>query len=120
MKNQPFTQKLANAIAGIRFTFNTERNFRTHTLLGTLLIIVMLIVQPTLIWWALMLLCIGLVLAAELANTAIETLADHLHPDLHPAIGKVKDIMAGMVLVMSMAAALVGLLAIIDRYAGYG
>ena len=116
MKNQPFAQKFANAIAGIRFTFETERNFRVHIVLGSVLILVMLFVQPTLIWWALLLLCIGLVLAAELANTAIETLADHLHPELHPAIGKVKDIMAGMVLVTSIASALVALLAIIDRY----
>ena len=113
MKDQPFRQKLANAWAGICFTFRSERNFRTHTLVAVVLLAFMAIVQPTAVWWALILLCIGLVMAAELANTAMETLIDHLHPDIHPQIGKVKDIMAGMVLVMSLASLLVGLLALV-------
>ena len=37
----------------------------------------------------------------EMANTAIETLADHLHPGQHPEIGVVKDVAAGAVLVAS-------------------
>ncbi len=114
MKNQAIHKKLANAFAGIHFTFQTENNFRIHTLVAGLLVVLMIIVQPSLTWWALLLLSIGLVFAAELANTAIETLADHLHPDLHPSIGKVKDIMAGMVLVLSITAGLVGVLAFFD------
>jgi len=47
-----------------------------------------------------------------LANSSIEALTDHLHPEQHPAIGKVKDIAAGMVLIMSVAAVIVGILAI--------
>ena len=43
-------------------------------------------------------------LAAELFNTAIESLADHLHPEQHPAIKVVKDCAAGAVLVASVAA----------------
>jgi len=53
-----------------------------------------------------------LVLAAELLNSSIEALADHLHPEQHSAIGKVKDMAAGMVLIMSVAAVIVGILAI--------
>ena len=68
--------------------------------------------QPAAIWWALIILSIALVLAAELVNSAIEALSDHLHPDIHPSIGKVKDMLAGMVLVVSIAAAIIALLAI--------
>ena len=39
---------------------------------------------------------------AELANTALETLADHLHPDHHPEIGVAKDVAAGAVLVATL------------------
>jgi diacylglycerol kinase (ATP) len=54
-------------------------------------------------------LAVGLVLVAEMANTAIETLADHLHPGQHPEIGVVKDVAAGAVLVASLVAVVVGL-----------
>ncbi|MDX9718698.1 MAG: diacylglycerol kinase [Thauera sp.] len=51
-------------------------------------------------------------LVVELANSAMETLADHLHPEIHPVIGKVKDMLAGMVLVMSLGAAVVAMIAL--------
>ena len=37
-----------------------------------------------------------------------------MHPEIHPAVGKVKDIMAGMVLSLSILAAIIGLLALVD------
>lgn len=117
MKNQSVTQKLNNAWNGISYTFKTENNFRFHCYSAATVIIFFFFLQPALIWWALILICIGLVIAAELANTAIENLVDHLHPEMHSAIGKVKDIMAGFVLSVSILAALVGLLAIIDTLA---
>ena len=61
-------------------------------------------------------LCIGLVIAAELLNSALEALIDHLHPEIHPAIGRAKDVLAGMVLVLSITAAVVGALAVADRF----
>jgi diacylglycerol kinase (ATP) len=36
-----------------------------------------------------------LLLAVEALNTSVEMLCDHLHPQHHPAIGKVKDVAAG-------------------------
>ena len=44
------------------------------------------------------------VISAELFNTAIEHLADHLHPEIHPSIRIVKDCAAAAVLVSSVAA----------------
>ena len=46
--------------------------------------------------WCLQLIVIGLVLVAEAANTAIEELADFVHPEFHIKIGLVKDIAAGI------------------------
>ncbi len=45
--------------------------------------------------WMLQLLIIGLVLVAEAMNTAIEKVADFIHPDYHEKIGFIKDIAAG-------------------------
>ena len=60
--------------------------------------------------WALLVLAIGLVLAGEAANTALEALADRVAPDHHPLVGKAKDAAAGAVLIASLAAAVLGLL----------
>ena len=58
--------------------------------------------------WTVLLLCIGVVLGAEVANSAIERLADAVRPERDPAIRDVKDLAAGGVLVVSVAAAAVG------------
>lgn len=113
MKNQSFPKKLRNAFSGIRFAWTEERNFRLHVVLGFAALVVFALVRPAALWWAL----IVLVLAAELVNSAIEALTDHLHPELHPVVGKVKDMLAGMVLVMSVGAAIVAMIAL---YASLG
>ena len=114
MKNQPFLNKLQNACAGIRWAWIAERNFRTHIVLGGLTLMLFSWLQPTAFWWALIILCITLILAAELINSAIEALIDHLHPELHVTVGQVKDMLAGMVLVLSVGAAVVAGLALYE------
>lgn len=117
MKNQHFKHKLLNAWNGIRYAWDQEDNFRAHIFLGAAAFVFFLFVQPVLFWWGLIILCITLILAAELANSAIEALIDHLHPQLHPSIGQVKDMLAGMVLVLSVGAVVIALLALLDTWA---
>ena len=45
--------------------------------------------------WMIQFLAIGMVLVAEAVNTAIEEVADFIHPDYHKKIGLIKDIAAG-------------------------
>jgi undecaprenol kinase len=56
------------------------------------------------------------VLAMELVNTAVEHLADHLHPDQHPRIKIVKDCAAAAVLVTSLGALCVAVAFVIDQW----
>lgn len=46
-------------------------------------------------------------LAAEALNTSIEMLCDHLHPQKHPAIGKVKDVAASATALTEVGGAVV-------------
>lgn len=112
MKNQSFPKKVRNALSGIGFAWAEERNFRIQVFFGAVTFVVFSIVRPSAFWWALIVLCVALVLVAELVNSAIEALSDHLHPQLHPVVGKVKDMLAGMVLVMSTGAVIVALIAL--------
>ena len=62
------------------------------------------------------------ILAAELLNTAIETLADRVEPELDPFIGRAKDLGAAAVFILSVAAILLAaclLLAFFQGGAGF-
>ncbi|CAI2934434.1 protein of unknown function [Aminobacter niigataensis] len=49
-------------------------------------------------------------MAAELFNSALETLVDRLHPEIHPEIRVVKDMAAAAVLLICLGASVIGLL----------
>ena len=103
-KNQPFTRRLGFALNGLRVAWRTESSFRIHLVATVAVIAALLWLRPSALWWAAVALAVAAVLAAELANSAVEYLADHLHPDEHPEIKLVKDCMAGAVLVASLGA----------------
>lgn len=60
--------------------------------------------------WMFQVLAIGLVMAAEGLNSAIEAIADFVHPDFHNKIGHIKDIAAGAVFFAAIAAVIIGIL----------
>lgn len=68
--------------------------------------------------WCIVVLCFGLVLAAEGFNTAIERLVDLVSPDFHPIAGDVKDVAAGAVLICAIVSAIVGLIVFIPYLFG--
>jgi diacylglycerol kinase len=110
MKNRRFATRFGYAIGGIRLVFAREESFRSQCLLALAATLFTLALRPGPIWWALLALSIAMVLALELANSALEYLLDHLHPDLADEIGAAKDSAAAAVLVASLAAVAVGAL----------
>ncbi|SFX89377.1 diacylglycerol kinase (ATP) [Janthinobacterium lividum] len=104
MKNQSFFKRMGFALQGISAAFRLESSFRLQCLAALMVLIVLCWYKPALMWWALLLLNCGLILAAELFNTALEHLIDHLHPSLHPSIKIAKDCAAGAVLLLSLTA----------------
>jgi diacylglycerol kinase (ATP) len=108
LKNQPFGVRLRFALAGLAHALRTERSLRTQLAALLVACIVLLRLRPEPLWWALVALAAGGVLAAELFNTALERLADHLHPQVHEGIRIAKDCAAGAVLLASLAALGVG------------
>lgn len=101
-------QSFMHALNGFREGFSTETNFRIHLCALAGVIIAGLALQIGSNEWALLVLASGMVLSAELLNTAIESLCDALHPAQAPAVGRVKDLAAGGVLAASVAAAICG------------
>lgn len=104
MKNQPFYKRMVFALQGISGALRLESSLRLQCFAALCVIIVLVCVQPAMIWWAILLLSCGMVLAAELFNTALEHMIDHLHPSVHPSIKIAKDCAAGSVLILSLSA----------------
>jgi undecaprenol kinase len=114
MKNRPFHERLGFAIDGIVAVWRRERSFRTQVGAAVTAVLTTALLRPSLPWVAAVVLSIGLVLALELLNSALEALIDLLHPDVAPAIKIAKDAAAGAVLLASIAAALVALLMLVS------
>jgi diacylglycerol kinase len=104
VKNRAFKERLCFAWSGLRSAWHSESSFRSHVGISGLLLVVLVILRPALLWWALCGVMVTLVIAAELINTALEHLADHLHPEQHPRIKIVKDCAAAAVLTLSIGA----------------
>jgi len=60
--------------------------------------------------WMIQILVFGLVLSIEGLNTAVEKIADFIHPDYHERIGFIKDIAAGAVFFAALTAITIGCL----------
>lgn len=98
---------------GIRCCVGKEQNLSFHLIATALAVIAGFLLDITRTDWTIVILCIGLVIAAELFNTAIEKLVDLVSPQRQPMAGQVKDIAAGAVLVCAATAAIIGLIVFI-------
>ncbi len=97
----------AYAWAGLRFAWNSQRNFRLEVYIGTFALGLAVWLQVNLVP---VLLLVALVLGLELLNTALEAVVDLASPNFHPLARAAKDIAAAGVLVVSGIAALIGIL----------
>nr|WP_294774555.1 diacylglycerol kinase family protein [uncultured Flavobacterium sp.] len=66
--------------------------------------------------WMMQVLAFGLVLGIESLNTAVEKIADFIHPEYHDKIGFIKDIAAGAVMFAALAAIAIGLLIYVPKF----
>lgn len=101
-------RSFGNAGFGLKHAFATQLNFRLHLLLTALAISMGIFLGISTMEWVIVALCTGMVLFAELVNTALEKLADVVQKDHHPQIKLVKDIAAAAVLILAIVSAVAG------------
>ncbi|MDO6491034.1 MULTISPECIES: diacylglycerol kinase [unclassified Cellulophaga] len=65
--------------------------------------------------WILQIFAIGLVMGIEGVNTAIEKIADYIQPEFDAKIGFIKDVAAGAVMIVSIAASIIGCIIYIPK-----
>jgi len=98
------------AFAGIWHTLHSQRNAKIHTAITIAVLLLGGWLRLPARDWAILVLTIGVVFAAEIMNTAIEALVDLVSPEFHPLAKVAKDAAAGAVLALAVAAVFVGLL----------
>ncbi|MBM6906862.1 diacylglycerol kinase family protein [Collinsella intestinalis] len=105
-----FIRSFRYALEGFITAVTTERNINVQLCVGAAAVVAGLVIGIDAISWALIVLCIGIVLFAELVNTALEAVVDLATQELHPLAKRAKDIAAASVFVLSLTAAVVGIL----------
>lgn len=96
------------AFQGAYKLITTEHSIMVQFSLGILVTIAGFYFKISATEWLFQILAIGLVLSIEGLNTAIEKIADFIHPQYHERIGFIKDIAAGAVFFAALAALAVG------------
>lgn len=107
-KNQSLARRFGFAIAGLCAAWRSEHTLRYQLAAFVCVLVFLIAVGVAPVWWALVMLTSSLVIAAEMFNTALEHLVDHLHPETHPRIRIVKDCAAAAVLIAACGACAVG------------
>ena len=115
-KNLPFHRRLSFALQGLRAAWSGESSFRTHVIIAVLVLVAEVILRPAPVWWALLALAVGIVIGAELFNTALERLADHVQPKFDEEIKAFKDVAAGAVLIATMTALVIAAAFVADTF----
>jgi diacylglycerol kinase len=119
--NRFFTGRIrsfAHALRGIAYLVRTQPNAQVHLLATVAVCMAGAYVGLSRDEWLWICVAIVLVWGAEAFNTALEVLADTLHPAQHPGIGRAKDVAAGAVLIAALGAAVIGLLIFVPHLAG--
>ncbi len=102
---------------GIISLFSNEPNARIHLIVAILTITMGGICKLSQSEWTAIIICIGIVFSAEAFNTAIEKLCDKVSPQIDPFIKISKDVAAGAVLILAIAAVITGLIIFIPHLA---
>ncbi|MGY8938707.1 MAG: diacylglycerol kinase family protein [Flavobacteriales bacterium] len=88
-------RSLKFAFKGAWLLLTTEDSIKAQVIMAIIITVLGCFFNISNIEWMLQFLVIGMVLVAESLNTAVEKIADFVHPDYHEKIGFIKDIAAG-------------------------
>ena len=115
---QRFAKSFGYSLDGLKYAYKYEQSMLIHVIATIAVIIANLLFRVTGMEWLITLLAIGMVLAAELINTAIEAVVDLVTEEYHPLAKVAKDTSAAAVLVFAIVAIIVGLIIFVPKIIG--
>jgi diacylglycerol kinase len=107
--------KFRDAFRGIKAGVRGQSSFFVHFFISAAVIVAAVVLGVDRMEWCILIMCIGLVLTAEMFNSALESMAKAVTGELDPHLGNSLDIGSGAVLTASICAAIVGGIIFINR-----
>jgi diacylglycerol kinase (ATP) len=103
-------KSIGYAFKGAYYLISREASIKVQFIIGLIITIAGFYFELSATEWIIQILVLAVIMAFEGVNTAIETIADFIHPEFHKKIGLIKDISAGAVFIFAIAAILIGLI----------
>ncbi|MBA4276136.1 diacylglycerol kinase family protein [Flavobacterium sp.] len=123
MEFQKDNSLVGGRLKSVTYAFNgavklitTEHSIMVQFSIAILMTIAGFCLNITATEWLFQTLAIGLVMSVEGLNTAIEKIADFVHPNYHESIGFIKDISAGAVFFAAITAIVIGLIIYVPKF----
>jgi undecaprenol kinase/diacylglycerol kinase (ATP) len=110
-----FIRSLRYACNGIYLFFRRERNGQIQGAVALLVIVAGLVLGVSRMEWAVLLLCIAVVISLEMLNSSVERICNMYTTDFHPAIKIIKDLAAAAVLWSALLSLMIGLIIFVPR-----
>jgi diacylglycerol kinase (ATP) len=103
------------AIKGAFILLKTESSIQAQFSIAILLTCAGFYFNISTTEWMFQILAIGIVMSIEGLNTAVEEIADFIHPDFNHKIGLIKDIAAGAVFIAALAGLILGMVIYVPK-----
>ena len=103
------------AFKGAYLLITTEASVKVQFFIGVIMTALGFYFNLSTTEWIIQIITIALIMALEGLNTAIEEIADFIHPEHHKKIGLIKDLAAGAVFIFAIAAVIIGCLIYIPK-----
>lgn len=113
---QEFAKSAAHALRGLQFVWSRERNFRIECLMAVGILAVAVLSGFSYAEVMALVVASAVVLVSELLNTIVEELLDVVEPHFTVHVGRLKDVTAGTVLLLSLFAVIIGSLTVIHHF----
>lgn len=118
-KKQKGLKKFINSftypIKGLKYAYRNEQNLAVDVGIALFVILAGIIFKINIYEWSILFLTIGLVIACELINTAIEAVVDLVTEEYHPLAKVAKDTSAAAVFIFAIVAVLVGIIIFLPK-----
>lgn len=110
-----FVNSFTYPIKGLKYAYKNEQNLAFDCMIALIVIIFGILFKITVGEWAVLILTVGLVISAELFNSAIEATVDLVTEEYHPLAKVAKDTSAAAVFILAIVAVIVGVIIFLPK-----
>ena len=115
LPERSWIRKFRDAFRGIKEGIHGQSSFFVHFFMSAAVVAAAAVIRVNLVEWCILLLCITVVLTAEMFNSALESMAKAVTGETDPHLGNSLDIGSAAVLTASLGASLVGSLLFVNH-----